>query len=101
MKLNNKIIYGVSIVLLLLVYGLESLNLIPTYILFEGYDEMFLIIPSIISLFTQKDKKIGTIGITVGTVLFLVARNIISFKLIIPIILAMYLFKFLIDKSEK
>ena len=88
MKNINRVLWGVVLVAVGVLFGLKAMNIIDFDIFFDGWWTLFIIIPSFISLITQRDKTGSIIGLVVGVVLFLASRDIISFamlwKLLIP-----------------
>lgn len=92
MKKSN-IIWGLLLVILGVVLGLNALNITNINIFFTGWWTLFLIIPALIGLVEDKDKKGNLILLIVGIILLLAARNIIDFaivgRLIIPIVLVL------------
>lgn len=90
--MNNKnIIWGIVLIVIGVVYGLNTLNVISIDLFFSGWWTLFIIIPCVISLFTNKDKMGSIIGLIVGILLFLGANDIIDYdliwKLIFPLII--------------
>lgn len=90
--MNNKnIIWGIVLIVIGVVYGLNTLNVISIDLFFSGWWTLFIIIPCMISLFTNKDKMGSIIGLIVGILLFLGANDIIDYdliwKLIFPLII--------------
>ena len=74
-----------------MLFGLKAMDVIDFEIFFDGWWAFIIIIPSLISLVTQRDKTGSMIGLVVGIFLFLVARDIISLqmlgKLIVPVLM--------------
>ena len=91
MKNITNIILGLILILLGVVIGINSLGIAKIDIFFEGWWTLFIIIPCFIGLIKDEDKKGSIIGLIIGVLLLLSARNILDFaivwKLIIPIIL--------------
>ncbi len=91
MKNITRILWGVVLVAVGVLFGLRAMNIIEFDIFFDGWWTLIIIIPSLISLITEKDKTGSLIGLIVGVVLFLASRDIITFatlwKLLIPVII--------------
>ena len=89
----NRILWGVVLVAIGVLFGLKAMNIIDFNIFFDGWWTLLIIIPSLISLITQKDKTASIIGLIVGVVLFLASRDIITFatlwKLLIPAVIVL------------
>lgn len=90
MKKANRIIWGVLLILAGGILALKSLNILNIDIFFDGWWTLFIIVPSIVGLINERDKTGSIIGIIVGVVLLLCARDILDFdmlwKLVFPAI---------------
>lgn len=90
MKKANRIIWGVLLILAGGILALKSLNILNIDIFFDGWWTLFIIVPSIVGLINERDKTGSIIGIIVGIVLLLCARDILDFdmlwKLVFPAI---------------
>ena len=91
MKSLSKIIWGVILVVIGIIFALNSLGIASINIFFKGWWTLFIIVPCFIGLFKEGSKTGDIIGLIIGIILLLAARGIITFglvlKLIIPIIL--------------
>ena len=91
MKRFNSIMWGAVFVVAGVLFALNALEITNIDFFFEGWWTFLIIIPSFIGLLTTKDKTGNAIGLSVGTLLFLGTRDIISFdmlwKLILPVII--------------
>lgn len=90
--MNNKnILWGIVLVIIGVIVGLNALNITNINIFFNGWWTLFIIIPSLIGLLNEKDKTGNIIGLIIGIVLLLGVQNIIDFdliwKLILPLII--------------
>ena len=71
MKKTKGIIWGVFIIALGILWGLKEANVIVlSNLYFDGWWTLFIIIPSVIGLITEKNKKGSLICLAVGLVLF-------------------------------
>ncbi len=105
MKKANKIIWGVVLVAAGILVALNSFGF-PINIFFDGWWTLFIIVPSVIGLITDRDKTGNIIGIAVGVLLLLCSQNILDFdifwKLIIPFIIIRIGLKLIFgNKAEK
>ncbi|MBO5376719.1 MAG: hypothetical protein J6A52_07725 [Bacilli bacterium] len=87
----NKVLWGLILIVIGIVIGLNSFGITDINLFFEGWWTLFIIIPCTIDLFSDKTGKVGNlIGIIIGVALLLITRDIIDLaliaKLIIPII---------------
>lgn len=91
MKNLNKIIWGLLFVFIGVVFLLNSLGVMTINLFFDGWWTLFIIVPSLIGLINDKDKTGNIIGLIIGVLLLLSARNILDWsmllKLIFPLIL--------------
>lgn len=91
-KISN-FLWGVVFVAVGVVFGLNALEITDIDIFFDGWWTLFIIIPSFIGLFNDKDNdKMGNlIGLFIGVFLLFGCLGIISFsviwKLMVPAIL--------------
>lgn len=90
----NKVLWGLVLIIIGIIIGLNSFGLTDINLFFDGWWTLFIIVPCTIDLFSDKTGKIGNvIGIIVGVVLLLITRNIIDLeliaKLIVPTILVL------------
>lgn len=91
---NMKRVFGIILGVLFIlgggVYALNVLGITNLDISFDGWWTLFIIVPCLGGLFTDRDKTGSLIGLAVGIFLLLGARDIISYdilwKLILPII---------------
>ena len=73
MNKTGKIVSGIALLLFGIGWTLELTNVIEFS--YEGWWTLFIIIPCLIGLFTQKDKSAPLIGIGTGVLLLLSTRN--------------------------
>ena len=81
MKKSN-LIWGLILIVLGVVFGLNALHITSINIFFKGWWTLFIIIPSLIGLLDDKDKKGSIIGLIIGLVFLLAARDIIDINVI-------------------
>ena len=107
MKKFGNILWGLVLIALGIIFGLNALGITSINIFFQGWWTLFIIIPSFIELFRGDSKMWSLIWLVVGIALLLCAQDILSFhlvgKLIFPFILVMIgisiIFKDTIDKK--
>ena len=91
MKTFKGIILGLLLIVLGIILGGNALGLFDIDIFFDGWWTLFIIIPCLISIFTDDDKKGSIIGLIIGILLLLACQKIIEFeiiwKLLLPIII--------------
>ena len=91
MKQAKPIIWGIAIIALGLIFGGNALGLFELNIFFDGWWTLFIIIPSLISLFTEKDKLASLGFLAVGIILLLAAQNVLTYDIAWKVILAVFL----------
>ena len=89
-----------------IVLGLNALGITNINIFFAGWWTMFIIVPSLIGFFNEKENRTGNlIGLSIGIILLLSCLDIISFdiifKLIIPFIFVMIGLNFIFSDNLK
>lgn len=91
MKNLNKIIWGLLFIFIGIVVLLNSLGVMTINLFFDGWWTLFIIVPSVIGLINDDDKTGNIIGLIIGILLLLSARDILDWglllKLIVPLIL--------------
>ncbi len=91
MKKSTGALWGIVLVILGVIFGLNALNVTDIDIFFDGWWTLFIIVPCAIGLFTEKDKTGNLIGLIIGVVLLLACQDILRFdiigKLIFPVAL--------------
>ena len=102
----SKKLWGIVFVLFGIVLGLNALGITNINIFFAGWWTMFIIVPSLIGFFNEKENRTGNlIGLSIGIILLLSCLDIISFdiifKLIIPFIFVMIGLNFIFSDNLK
>lgn len=91
MEKTKNILWGVILIIIGIILGLNALDITNIDIFFEGWWAFIIIIPSFIGLLTEKNKSDNALGLFLGILLFLGARGIIKidliWKLFVPIAL--------------
>jgi len=91
--MNNisNLLWGLVLIIIGIIFGLNALEITHINIFFNGWWTLFIIVPSFIDLFKEKDKTGSLIGMFIGIGLLLACNNIINFniiwKLSFPIVL--------------
>ena len=91
MKNFGKIIWGIILIAIGVIWGGNSLGIFDINIFFNGWWTLFIIIPSFVRLFTDEDKTGSIIGMLIGVGLLLACRGVFDFeivwKLVFPVII--------------
>ena len=91
MKLFRSIIWGVAIIALGVIFGGNALGWFNIDIFFDGWWTLFIIVPSVISLFTEKEKLSSLVFLAAGVILLLAAQDVFSYDTAWKVILAVVL----------
>lgn len=91
MKQVKPIIWGVAIIALGIIFGGNALGLFNLDIFFDGWWTLFIIVPSVVSLITDRDKIMSLGFIAVGVILLLAAQDVFSYDVAWKVILAVFL----------
>lgn len=93
MKRISSILWGIVFVAVAVILALNAFGVTAVDIFFDGWWTLFIIVPCVIGLFTDREKSGSIIGICIGVFLLLCCQDILSFglfwKLIIPVIIGM------------
>lgn len=91
-KVSN-LLWGLVLIVLGVIFGLNALDIADIDIFFDGWWTLFIIVPCFIGLFTGEGVTGNTIGIIIGICLLLACQGVLDFnviwKLIVPVILIM------------
>lgn len=91
MKKIGNVLWGVVLIIVGLILGLNALDITHINIFFAGWWTLFIIVPCFIGLFNETDKTGNIIGLFIGIVLLLCAQRVLRFdivwKLAVPTIL--------------
>lgn len=91
MKKAKTIIWGVAIMALGIIFGGSALGLFTLNVFFDGWWTLFIIIPSAISLITEKEKLASLGFLATGIILLLAAQNVFGYDVAWKVILAVFL----------
>lgn len=91
MQKAKSIIWGVALVALGVIFGGNALGWFSIDVFFDGWWTLFIIVPSVISLFTEKEKISSLVFLAVGVILLLAAQDVFSWEVAWKVILAVVL----------
>ena len=91
MKQIRPIVWGIAIIALGVIFGGNALGLFSLNIFFDGWWTLFIIVPSVIGLITEKEKLSSLGFLSVGIVLLLAAQNVFSYDVAWKVIVAIFL----------
>lgn len=102
LKKNKNIIYGIALIILGIISGINALGIAHINIFFDGWWTLVLIVPCIAGLIKGKYVWANLAGVSVGTVALLICQEVLDFytvrNLIGPVAL-LYLGVYLIVNS--
>ena len=91
MKKSSKILWGLLLIVIGVIYAINATGLADIDVFFDGWWTLFIIIPCGIGIFTDNDKMGNLIGLLIGVFLLLCCQDILSFgmlwKMIVPAII--------------
>ncbi len=100
MKKTNQVIWGIVLIGIGTVWALNAFGLTDIDLFFDGWWTLFIIIPSIVGLFSNHDKTGNIIGLCIGVFLLLCCQDIMDFgmiwKLAIPVIIVIFGIKMIV-----
>ena len=88
MKQSFKIVLGLALIAAGVIWALTILGILTFEFSTKGWWTLFIIIPCIFGLFNDRDKVGPCIGIAVGVLLLLAARDVISWNIMWQLALA-------------
>ncbi|MGN1347425.1 MAG: LiaF transmembrane domain-containing protein [Acutalibacteraceae bacterium] len=91
MKKITKILWGLALVSVGVVFALNAFGVTDIELFFDGWWTLFIIVPCFIGIFSDRDKTGNIIGVIIGVFLLLCCQDVLSFdllwKLSIPLII--------------
>ncbi len=90
MNKTKSIIWGVAIMALGVIFGGNAMGLFSLNIFFDGWWTLFIIVPSVISFFTDRELS-NLITLAIGIILLLAAQNVFSYEVAWKVIVALVL----------
>ncbi len=103
MRNTGKIIWGIVLVAVGVIFALNAFSITDINVFFDGWWTLFIIVPCLVGLFTERQKTGNLIGLLIGVFLLLCCQNVLDFglfwKLIIPVIIVMIGLKLIFGAS--
>lgn len=91
MKQFKAIIWGLAIIALGVIFGGNALGLFNFDVFFEGWWTLFIIVPSAISLITEKERLQSLAFLGAGIIMLLAAQHVFEWEVAWKAILALFL----------
>lgn len=105
MKKNNSVLWGIIFIVAGVVWALSALDIVDVNIFFDGWWTLFIIVPSAFALFTSSEKLSAAIGVAVGVILLLCARDVLSYgmvmKLAVPAVIILIGLKMIVSSFSR
>lgn len=107
MKNLSRILWGIVLVLLGIIWGLNATGITNIDIFFDGWWTLFIIVPAFINLIDSKetDKWGSSLWLIIGILLLLACRDIINldlvWKLAVPIIIVLFGLSLIFKNTDK
>ena len=91
MKKLSKILWGIALMAVGSIFALNAFGVTNVEIFFDGWWTLFIIVPCLVGIFSEREKTGNIIGLLIGVFLLLCCQNVLSFdmfwKLAIPAII--------------
>ncbi|MGN0452177.1 MAG: LiaF transmembrane domain-containing protein [Ruminococcus sp.] len=110
MRKISRILWGVALVAVGAIFALNAFGLTDIELFFDGWWTLFIIVPSFIGIFSEREKTGSIVGLIVGVLLLLCCQNVLGFdmlwKLAVPLIIVVIGLKLIFgtvfgDKASK
>ncbi len=105
MKSVKHILWGLVLIAIGIMYGLNQLNLLPFDLFFEGWWTLFILVPSLVALITEQNKIPALVGLLFGIFFLLNEWNVVNidllWKLLLPALIVLIGIKMLFAKQPK
>lgn len=91
MKKLSKILWGIALVAIGGIFALNAFGVTDIEVFFDGWWTLFIIVPCLIGIFSEREKTGNIIGLLIGVFLLLCCQNVLGFdmlwKLAVPAII--------------
>ncbi len=101
----KKIIFGAVLLAAGVILALNAFELTDIDIFFKGWWTLFIIIPSLVGVFTERDKSASLFGLLIGVLFLLSELEIIDFSLVwkiaVPAVIVIIAIKMIVNGAKK
>lgn len=91
MKKISKILWGIALIAIGGIFVLNALGITDISLFFDGWWTLFIIVPCLIGIFSEREKTGNIIGLIIGVFLLLCCQDVLKFdmfwKLAVPVII--------------
>ncbi len=85
MKKEKKVIWGIVLIVVGILFLLRAVDILPFDLFFDGWWTLILIVPAAVDLFTKENKGDAAIGLLIGTLLLLACQGVVTFSLLVKL----------------
>ena len=82
MKKISKILWGIAFIVAGVIFALNAFGITDIEIFFDGWWTLFIIIPCLVGIFSEREKTGNIIGLLVGVFLLLCCQNVLGFDML-------------------
>ena len=110
MKKISKILWGVALIAVGVIFALNAFGITDIELFFDGWWTLFIIVPCLVGIFSEREKTGNIIGLLIGVFLLLCCQNVLGFdmlwKLAVPAMIVIIGLKLILaaafgDKATK
>ncbi|MBQ9120748.1 MAG: hypothetical protein IJY12_00085 [Clostridia bacterium] len=104
MRNTSKIVWGIALVALGIIWVLNTLDITNINIFFDGWWTLFIIVPCLIGLLNKEHIVGNCIGIALGVGLLLDKNDVLNFdfwELIFPVLVIAFGIKLIVGNLKK
>ena len=91
MKKLSKILWGIALIAIGGIFALNAFGVTDIEVFFDGWWTLFIIVPCLVGIFSEREKTGNIIGLLIGVFLLLCCQNVLGFdmlwKLAVPAII--------------
>ncbi len=82
MKKISKILWGIALVVIGGIFALNAFGVTDIHIFFDGWWTLFIIVPCLIGIFSEREKTGSIIGLLIGVFLLLCCQDVLKFDML-------------------
>lgn len=91
MKKISKILWGIALIAVGGIFALNAFGITDIELFFDGWWTLFIIVPCLVEIFSEREKTGNIVGLLVGVFLLLCCQDVLGFdmlwKLVVPAII--------------
>ena len=82
MKKISKILWGIALITVGVIFALNAFGITDIELFFDGWWTLFIIVPCCIGIFSEREKTGNIIGLLIGVFLLLCCQNVVGFDML-------------------